>query len=286
MFRFHAPLLPDQEILKQGCPALSQHLSGRRTGDRQAAYRSQYSHTRPKGATRPVKVVGPDIHIHVHRLSHAEYTQIPLYTSTTTITQAHWCMDMLVYLCKNTQALILYRHHTHIIKRSMHTETGTCKHKCIHAYMMASSSSHHNTRAGMGHTHPHRKLSHSSACSPQRPSQHSLVFYARYQPQGTQELSFQPTKGVCLLNFIILLSAFVVKSYPECPGATTLVGATERGAASDMPRRGDLGGCWLCCGRDPHFKFFSRTRHSCLDPDSLPASVMVCRDSAWHTVGL
>lgn len=194
MFRFHAPLLPDQEILKQGCPALSQHLSGRRTGDRQAAYRSQYSHTRPKGATRPVKVVGPDIHIHVHRLSHAEYTQIPLYTSTTTITQAHWCVDMLVYLCKNTQALILYRHHTHIIKRNMHTETGTCKHKCIHAYMMASSSSHHNTRAGMGHTHPHRS-SHTAQLA--HPRDHHNIHWSFMQDtnyKALKNLVFSPLR--------------------------------------------------------------------------------------------
>lgn len=52
LFRFHAPLLPDQEILKQGCPALSQHLSGRRVGDRSAAYRTRLSHTRPNEASK------------------------------------------------------------------------------------------------------------------------------------------------------------------------------------------------------------------------------------------
>lgn len=152
-----------------------------------------------------------------------------------------------------------------------HTGVWMCIHLCRHMHTRVCDGC--RKEYGTGHAHPHR-LSHSSACSPQGPSQRSLAFSTDTNHTARKNLVLWPRKGVCALKpHHTTPCSFVAKSCAECPGATKEAVTLERGAASETPPEGVAGDAGFAVGEGgTYFKVCPRVIQSCLYPVSLSAN--------------
>lgn len=185
MFRFHATLLPDQEILKQGCPALSQHLSGRRVGNRNAAYKASAQPHRPRGVLRPVKAADIDIHMHGLRPS-----SCMLYTHKHTHSHTSTPVCGYMYTHVDTQVLIYH--------------TGICIHEQAQALLLPAAYMSSRLAWAMLNTQRLAQLSLLSL----GPFAVSIGRLYRCKPPLTQE----PLREPAPLNLTTLLYDFVARA--------------------------------------------------------------------------